>query len=88
VHTPEGRDQPSRVVALTDIQTGEVLRTVLTWEHVKGSIEVSYGHAPGIPAPVPIRMAERYVTRSGELVAGEATYANFRQFETSARIIP
>jgi len=55
---------------------------------VKGSIEVSYGHAPGIPAPVPIRMAERYVTRSGELVAGEATYANFRQFETSARIIP
>jgi len=88
VHTPEGLDQPSRVVALTDIQTGEVLRTVLTWEHVKGSIEVSYGHAPGIPAPVPIRMAERYVTRSGELVAGEATYANFRQFETSARIIP
>ncbi len=83
-----GCDQPSRVVALTDIQTGEVLRTVLTWEHVKGSIEVSYGHAPGIPAPVPIRMAERYVTRSGELVAGEATYANFRQFETSARIIP
>ena len=88
MHTPEGGDQPSRVVALTDIQTGEVLRTVLTWEHVKGSIEVSYGHAPGIPAPVPIRMAERYVTRSGELVAGEATYANFRQFETSARIIP
>ena len=88
VHTPEGRDQPSRVVALADIQTGEVLRTVLTWEHVKGSIEVSYGHAPGIPAPVPIRMAERYVTRSGELVAGEAMYANFRQFETSARIIP
>ena len=38
--------------------------------------------------PVPIRMAERYVTRSGELVAAEATYANFRQFETSARIIP
>ena len=53
VHTPEGRDQPSRVVALADIQTGEVLRTVLTWEQVKGS-----------------------------------TYANFRQFETSARIIP
>ena len=88
VRTPEGDAQPSRVVALVDAQTGEVLRTVLTWEHVKGSIEVSYGHAPGIPAPVPIRMAERYVTRSGELVAGEATYANFRQFETSARIIP
>jgi hypothetical protein len=88
VRTPEGDDQPSRVVALIDIQAGEVLQTVLTWEHVKGSITVSYGQAPGIPVPVPIRMAERYVTRTGELVAGEATYANFRQFETSARIVP
>jgi hypothetical protein len=88
VRTPEGGDQASRVVALVDIQTGEVLRTVLTWEHVKGSIAVSYGHAPDIPVLVPIRMAESYVTRSGELVAGEATYTNFREFETSARIIP
>jgi hypothetical protein len=88
VRTPEGRDQASRVVALIDIQTGEVLQTVLTWDRVKGSIAVSYGHAPGISVPVPIRMAERYVTRTGALVAGEATYANFRQFETSARIIP
>jgi hypothetical protein len=87
VRTPEGRDQASRIVALVDIQTGEVLQTVLTWERVKGSIAVSYGHAAGIPVPVPIRMAERFVTRSGELVAGEATYDNFRQFETSARII-
>jgi len=87
VRTPEGRDQASRVVALVDTQTGEVLYTVLTWERVEGLIAVYYGHAPGIPVPVPIRMAERYVTRSGALVAGEATYANFRQFETSARII-
>lgn len=88
VRTPEGRDQASRIVALVDIETGEVLRTVLTWERVKGSIEVAYGHAAGIPVLVPILMAERYVTRSGALIAGEATYANFRQFETSARIVP
>jgi hypothetical protein len=87
VRTPEGGDQASRVVALVDMRTDEVLQTVLTWERVKGSITVSYGHAPGIPVPVPIRMVERYVTRTGALVAGEATYANFRQFETSARII-
>ena len=49
---------------------------------------MSYGHAAGIPVLVPIRMAERYVTRSGELVAGEATCTNFRQFETNARILP
>ena len=88
VRTPEGGDQPSRVVALVDMQTGEVLQTVLTVERVKGSITVSYGHAPGIPVPVPIRMAERYVARTGALVEGEATYANFRQFETSVRVIP
>ena len=87
VRTPEGHDQPSRVVALVDVQTGEVLRTVVTFERIKASITVSYGHAPGIPVPVPIRMAERYVARNGALVGGEATYANFRQFQTSARII-
>ena len=87
VRTPEGGDQPSHVVAFVDMQTGEVLQTVLTWKRIKGSITVSYGHAPGIPVPVPIRMAERYVARTGEVVAGEATYANFRQFQTSVRVI-
>ena len=87
VRTPRGHDQVSRIVALIDIQTGEVLRTVLTWEGMDGSITVSYGPAPDIPVPVPIRMAERFVTSTGAVVAGEATYANFRQFETSARII-
>jgi hypothetical protein len=87
VRTPEGRDQASRIVALVDPDTGEVLQTILTWERVNGSITVSYGHVPGIPALVPIRMDERYVTRTGELVAGEATYANFRRFETSVRVI-
>jgi hypothetical protein len=88
LRTPERGDQPSRVVALVDVETGEVLRTVLTWKYVEGSITVTYGRAPGIPVPVPIRMDERYEIRTGEVVAGEATYTNFRQFETSARIVP
>jgi hypothetical protein len=88
VRTPDGRDQATRVVALVDPQTGEVLQTVLTWERVKGSITVSYGQVPGIPVPVPNRMTEHYDTHSDEIVVGEATYANFRQFETSARIVP
>lgn len=88
LRTPERGDQPSRVVALVDVETGEVLRTVLTWKYVEGSIAVTYGRAPGISVPVPIRMDERYEIRTGEVVAGEATYTNFRQFETSARIVP
>jgi len=87
VRTPSGGDQPTRVVALVDTQTGEVLRTVLTWKYVEGSITVSYGGADGIPVPVPIRMNERFVTHDDEIVAGEATYTNFRQFTTSARIV-
>ena len=87
VRTPDGRDQPARVVALVDMQTGEVLRTILTVARVKGSITVSYGRASDIPVLVPIRMAEHYVARTGEIVAGEATYANFRQFQTSVRVI-
>lgn len=88
MRTPERGEQPSRVVALVDIQTGEVLRTVLTWKYVEGAITVSYGQAPGMPVLVPIRMDERYDIRGGEIVAGEATYDNFRQFETSARLVP
>ena len=87
VRTPDGGDQPSRVVAHSDMQTGEVLQTVLTWERVKGSITVSYGRAAGIPVPVPIRMAERYEALTGEVITGEAVYARFRQFETSVRIV-
>lgn len=88
LRTPERGDQPSRVVALVDIQTGEVLRTVLTWKYVDGSITVTYGRAPGMPVLVPMRMDERYDIRSGEIVGGEATYTNYRRFETSARMIP
>ena len=53
-------------MARVDPQTGEVLRTVLTWEHVRGSITVDYGRAPGIPVPVPTSMSERFITRDGE----------------------
>ena len=88
VRTPQGRDQATRVVVLVDPQTGEVLQTTLTWDRVDGMIAVYYGHVAGIPVLVPIRMAERYVTSSGANVGGEATYANFRQFETNARIVP
>ena len=39
------------------------------------------------PATVIGPTVESYATRNGSLVGGEATYSNFRQFATSARII-
>ena len=73
------------VFAVGDVRAGNVKRVASAVG--EGSIAVSYGQADGIPVPVPIRMAERYVTRSGAIVSGEATYDNFRLFETSARIV-
>ena len=87
VRTPDGRDQPSRVVAVIDPLTGTVLKTTLSWEKLTGSIVVTYGLVPRIPALVPLTMSERYTTRGGSHITGEATYTNYRQFQTSARVI-
>jgi hypothetical protein len=87
VRTPEGRDQPSRIEALVDPATGEIHRTTVSWERVKGSIVVDYGRVPGLSVPVPITMFERFTTRDGDEISGDATYANYRRFETSGRLI-
>jgi hypothetical protein len=87
VRTPAGRDQPSRIEALVDPQTGEVLRTIVSWERVKGTIAVTFGRVPGIPVLVPLTMAERFTTPNEQLIRGDATYADYRQFQTSGRVI-
>ena len=87
VRTPEGRDQPSRIEALVDPATGEVHRTTVSWERVKGSIIVAYDRVPGIAVPVPITMFERFTTRNGDEISGDATYSNYRRFQTSGRVI-
>ena len=87
VRTPEGGDQPSRVLAVVDPLTGTVSKTTLSWERLAGSIIVTYGMVPSIAALVPLTMSERYTTRGGSKIAGEAIYSNYRQFQTSARVI-
>lgn len=87
VRTPDGRDQPSRIEALVDPLTGEIHRTTVSWERVKGSVIVAYDRVPGIAVPVPITMFERYTTPDGDEISGDATYANYRRFETSGRLI-
>jgi hypothetical protein len=87
VRTPEGRDQPSRILAVVDPLTGTVFKTTVSWEKVTGSIVVTYGLVPRIAALVPITMSERYTTRGGVRIAGEAVYSNYRQFQTSGRVI-
>jgi hypothetical protein len=88
VRTPEGRDQPSRLLALVDPASGQVWRTTVSWQNITGSIVVTYGYAATIPTLVPLTMSERYVTRGGSRIGGEASYTNYRRFETSGRILP
>ena len=87
VRTPERGDQPSRVLAVVDPVTGTVSKTTLSWEKVTGSVIVTYGLVPRISPLVPLTMSERYTTREGATIAGEAIYANYRQFQTAARVI-
>ena len=87
VRTPEGRNQPSRIEVLADPDTGEVHQTAISWEHVKGSIVVSYDRVPNISVPVPITMVEQYFSAAGDVISGYATYANYRTFQTSGRVL-
>jgi hypothetical protein len=83
---PDGRDQPARGTIVVDSRTGEIFRTIVTWEKVTGSVAVTFGYAPGIPVLVPTSMAERF-THDRTLLKGDAAYTNYRQFQTGGRLI-
>jgi hypothetical protein len=71
---------------------GTVVRTSLvvmrpTGRGVLASITVDFQNDMRIGAWAPSRMTERYVANNGETMTGVATYANFRRFDTSIRVI-
>ena len=82
-----GGDQPLRGTMAVDPRTGAVWATHLTWERGPGGhISVTYDRVPEVSGLVPVRMVEEY--RDGRtFIRGEATYRNFRQFETSSRVL-
>jgi hypothetical protein len=84
----EGRDRRASGSIWLDPLTGEVAKTRVQWEgDPEGFITVDYGRDPAIGAIVPVRMIESY-RRDQMRVDGEAAYANYRRFQTSARIVP
>lgn len=83
-----GRDRRARGSIWVDPSNGDVLKTTLQWDgQPEGFITVHYERDPNIGALVPVRMTERY-RRDNTMVDGEATYRNYRRFQTSARIVP
>lgn len=81
------RDRPSAGSVWVNATTGEVWRTLLRWDSdPRGSITVTYGHVPNIEPLVPLTMSERY-TLGASTLTGDATYSNYRQFQTGARLL-
>lgn len=91
IRTPEGRDLPASGRVWIEPSSGRVVRTELQTgqsgrDRVEATIRVSYTHVPRLELWLPAAMTERYVGRGTEILC-EATYSNFRRFETDARIV-
>jgi hypothetical protein len=81
------RDRPSLGSVWVNPMTGEVWRTMLRWDSdPRGTITVTYGHVANIEPLVPLTMSERYSPGRSQLT-GDATYSNYRQFQTGARLV-
>ena len=98
VKTPDGRNRPVRGSALIDPADGSVLRTELAFDDGHGgaspatTITVLYRREATLGLLVPYEMREVYRlgTNAGTLeeIDAVARYTDFRQFHTSARIVP
>ncbi len=90
IRTPGGRDQPASGFAWVVAETGEVLKTSLmaTDDRANTSavIIVEYRADTKLGMLVPVHMTESY-RKPYSVISAEATYSNFRQFQTSGRIV-
>ncbi len=90
IRSPQRDDRPATGTFWIEAATGRVMRTLLAVDadrHWRAEIEVNYGRDARLDLWAPMAMRERYARDSSELVAGAATYSNFRRFETTARVL-
>lgn len=98
VKTPQGRDRPARGTVWVDPVDGAVLRTVVDFQasgagdSAAAAVTVLYRREDTLGLLVPSEMRETYRTesdRSGSTgIHTVARYSKFRQFRSSARIVP
>lgn len=94
----DGADLVSRGAVWIADRDGVVVKTQLhltiprTTASALATVEVDYQRDARLGMWVPARMRETYIEMRGakvyENIGGEATYSNFRRFETSGRILP
>ena len=97
VRTPQGRSRPVRGTVWIDPMDGAVLRTVVNFDGAAEdspatTITVGYRRESTLDLVVPSEMREVYRLKTGQDAPEElhavARYTNFRQFRSSARIVP
>ena len=93
----DGADRRSRGIVWVDERDGAIVKTTLgltipgKGSLATDSLEVIYARDATLAMWVPVRMLETYVETRGSIVTerlvGDATYSNFRRFETSGRVL-
>ena len=93
----DGADRIARGAVWIGVQENVAVRTRLdlripgSTSHVAATVQVDYAPDNKLEMWVPVKMTETYMEMRGstveENIGGEATYSNFRRFETSGRIV-
>lgn len=87
IQTPAGQDVVTKGTIWIDPQTGRVLRTQIDPQLQRGlktRVTVSYAPDARLGMWVPVEMKEIYELESRQ-ISGEATYSNYRRFETEVK---
>jgi hypothetical protein len=88
IRSPGGHDVVSKGIAWIEPETGRIVRTQLDPQGQKGMktrITVTFAPAERLGLWVPIDMKELYELE-GRQITGEASYTNYRRFETDAKL--
>lgn len=94
IQRPEGGDMPSRVTAWVEGENGRLWKAeVRTKDAQLGAwfeavVRVEFREEAGLGLLVPSRMEEVFFDPPRHRGEGEATYANYRRFTTSGRLVP
>jgi hypothetical protein len=88
----DGMDAQSSGTMWIDAAEGAVIRTNLRVLRPSGrgfvaSITVDFQKDPRLGAWVPWQMTEQYSASNGQTMTGMASYANFRRFDASVRVL-
>jgi hypothetical protein len=90
ITTSAGGDIPAAGTLWIDPADGSVLRTRLVVASYRGArsgaeVVVTYHRDAALGMLIPLQMSERYSTPTAS-ITGEATYSDFKRFQTSATI--